>query len=125
MNKMNSLVAALSLVLSACTTTSVTPPAGKASGQQQLSFQLASGDYRCESGLKLEIRRNPANAGLLELNWRGSRYTLQRIDSSSGLPRYEDSSSGLVWIDLPWKSVLMDRDSGRPLANECRALAQG
>lgn len=123
MKKINSLIVALSLVLSACTTTAP-PLAGNTSGQQQLNFQLASGAYRCESGLKLEIRRNPANANLLELNWRGSRYTLERTDSSSGLPRYEDSSSGLVWIDLPWKSVLMDRDSGRPLANECRVATQ-
>ena len=83
----------------------------------QLKFQLASGVYRCELGQSVEIQRN---ANLIELNWQGSRHTLQRYDSSSGLPRYEDRQNGLLWIDLPWKSVLIDVKTERPLANDCK-----
>ena len=74
--------------------------------------------YRCESGQQVEIQRNAADIGV---SWQGSRHTLRRYDSESGLPRFEDRDSGLTWIDLPWKIVLMDRRSGRPLANECKA----
>ena len=88
------------------------------SGARQLSFKLPSGIYRCESGQQVEIQRNAADIGVA---WQGSRHTLRRYDSESGLPRFEDRDSGLLWIDLPWKSVLMDSRSGRPLANECKA----
>jgi len=115
---------ALSVMLAACSTTGsqqATDAAhqngAKTRQNQQLKFQLASGVYRCELGQSVEIQRN---ANLIELNWQGSRHTLQRYDSSSGLPRYEDRQKGLLWIDLPWKSVLMDSNSGRPLANECK-----
>ena len=87
---------------------------------QQLNFQLASGAYGCEYGQKLEIQRN-VRANQIELQWQGKSHTLQRYDSTSGLPRYEDRQNGLLWIDLPWKGVLMDVNSGRPLANECKA----
>ncbi|WP_300453692.1 MliC family protein [Accumulibacter sp.] len=89
--------------------------------QQQLRFRLASGVYLCEAGQKIEVQRDTRNANLIELSWQGNRHTLQRHDSSSGLPRYEDRQNGLLWVDLPWKSVLMDVNSGRPLANECKA----
>jgi len=115
---------ALSGMLAACSTTGsqqTTDAARQVSAKgrqnQQLKFQLASGVYRCELGQSVEIQRN---ANLIELNWQGNRHTLQRYDSSSGLPRYEDRQNGLLWIDLPWKSVLMDSNNGRPLANECK-----
>ena len=119
---------ALSGMLAACATTEPQldvagprPTSAKAREQQQLKFQLASGVYRCELGQRVEIQRDARNANLIELNWQGSRHTLQRYNSTSGLPRYEDRKNGLLWIDLPWKGVLMDVNSGRPLANECKA----
>jgi len=122
---------ALTLLLSACATTE--PPqaqpvsdapviAQESKGPQpQMKFKLASGIYRCELGQKVEIQRDAKDANLIKLNWKGKRLTLQRHDSTSGLPRYEDRQNGLLWIDLPWKSVLMDARTGHPLANECKA----
>lgn len=91
--------------------------------QQQLNFKLASGIYRCELGQKVGVQRDARNANLIKIDWQRNHYTLQRYDSTSGLPRFEDRKNGLLWIDLPWKSVLMDTGTGRPLANECKAMA--
>ena len=133
LNRLIQTVAATAVcgMLAACATTEPhldasgsRPTGARAREQQQLKFQLASGVYRCELGQRVEIQRDARNANLIELNWQGSRHTLQRYDSTSGLPRYEDRKNGLLWIDLPWKSVLMDVNCGRPLANECKA-AQG
>lgn len=97
---------------------------GKTREHKQLKLQLASGVYRCELGQSVEIQRDSQDANLIEVRWQGNRHRMQRHDSASGLPRYEDRQNGLLWIDLPWKSVLMDVNSGRPLANECK-VAQG
>jgi len=117
---------AFSCLLAACATTSQQPPsttaaAGQGGARSQLKLNLASGVYRCEENQRVEIQRDPRRADVITLNWQGQRRTLQRYDSESGLPRYEDRENGLLWIDLPWKSVLMDLDNGRPLANECKA----
>jgi hypothetical protein len=118
---------ALSGMLAACsstgsqqTTDAARQESAKGRQNQQLKFKLASGVYQCELGQSVEIQRDTRNANLIEVNWQGKRHTLQRFDSSSGLPRYEDRQNGLLWIDLPWKSVLMDSNNGRPLANECK-----
>lgn len=129
LNKSVVAAAVFSALLTACATREPAPAAASGrqesagGAQQQLHFQLASGTYRCEAGEKLEVRRVERNADLIELKWQSNRFTLQRYDSTSGLPRYEDRQNGLLWIDLPWKSVLMDVKSGRPLANECKATS--
>jgi hypothetical protein len=121
------IVAALSL-LAGCASTGDAPdkPAsGKINATsrqpEQLNFKLASGTYRCELGKKVEVRRDARKPDQISIDWQGQRRALQRYDSTSGLPRFEDRENGLVWIDLPWKSVLMDARTGSPLANDCKA----
>ncbi len=94
-----------------------------ATGTPQMQFALGSGIYRCENGVRVDVQRDTPMPGMLGLVWKGSSYRMQRNASSSGLPRFEDVASGLVWIDLPWKSVLLDGRSGRPLASDCRGPA--
>ena len=121
------IIAAL-LFLAACSTTGNAPEkaaehrTGPTPRQpEQLNFKLASGTYRCELGKKVEVRRDARKPDQISIDWQGKRLALQRHDSTSGLPRYEDRENGLVWIDLPWKSMLMDANTGSPLANECKA----
>ena len=117
--------AALALGLSACALQPPTVTTGGGISEQagQFEFALPSGDYRCERGERLQLRREMANAvnHRIQLAWNGSQYQLERDPSYSGLPRFEDAASGLVWIDLPWKGLLLDGRTQKPLANECRA----
>lgn len=90
----------------------------------QLEFDLASGEYACDHGLTVGVQRFATDDTLqrIQLAWNGAHYLLERDRSFSGLPRFEDAASGLVWIDLPWKGVLLDGRTQKPLANECRAV---
>ncbi|HJV28720.1 MAG TPA: hypothetical protein VJ673_23780 [Aromatoleum sp.] len=85
----------------------------------QLDFKLASGVYSCDMGQRINIVRPAGEAIAIEIGWTGRRYQLARNISSSGLPRYEDKISGLVWIDLPWKGMLLDAKTNKPLASDC------
>lgn len=89
---------------------------------QQLDFELRSGHYQCELGHRIDVQRGTREQGSMQIGWQGKRYNLARDPSSSGLPRYEDRSNGLVWIDLPWKGVLLDGRTNKPLANECKTV---
>lgn len=86
----------------------------------QLEFNLASGTYHCERGLLVAVRRDATSSQLIHIAWTGGQHALHRNLSFSGLPRYEDATSGLVWIDLPWKGVLLDGRTNKPIVSECR-----
>lgn len=116
------LIAALLVAACATPAPQSTPGVVEVPGDSspQLSFKLASGTYRCEYGVQVDVQRDARDPNLMQVGWKGVRYPLRRNPSSSGLPRYEDPASGLVWIDLPWKSVLLDGKSGAPVVSECR-----
>lgn len=127
------ICALLASLVAGCATHAPPAPPGPSAGivnvpgdaSPQLDFKLASGTYRCEYGVRVDVQRDGRDANLILVGWQGASYRLLRNPSSSGLPRFEDATSGLVWIDLPWKSVLLDGKSGRPLVSECRGSAVG
>jgi hypothetical protein len=110
---------AMLLALAACETQPKAPPA---QSNAQLELKLASGVYRCEQGLRVQVQREMRDRvnHRMKIGWNGNTFLLERDYSYSGLPRFEDTTSGLVWIDLPWKSVLLDGKTSKPLASECR-----
>jgi len=88
----------------------------------QLEFSLKSGSYRCEQNVHITVEREVRQGTNKSINiaWNGGVHRLERNASSSGLPRFEEASGALVWIDLPWKGLLLDGKTSAPLANECR-----
>ena len=46
---------------------------------------------------------------------------MQLVATQTGALRLEDKASGLTWITIPGKSMLLDTKQGRQLANDCRA----
>ncbi|TAH52080.1 MAG: hypothetical protein EYC67_01150 [Betaproteobacteria bacterium] len=124
------VLAAAGLLLAACTTPPPAAPVAQAAPDGggyvqrngQFEFALASGDYRCELGVTLQISREVREQvnQRIALAWNGRSYELDRDPSHSGLPRFEDAAKSLVWIDLPWKGLLLDGKTHKPIANECR-----
>ncbi|HRP76778.1 MAG TPA: hypothetical protein PK725_12975 [Rhodocyclaceae bacterium] len=102
----------------------VAPVEGLVAVDGQLMLDLDSGVYHCEFGAHVDVVRENGtgigNGARISIGWNGGRYQLERDPSSSGLPRFEDRANGLVWIDLPWKGVLLDGKTQKPLANECK-----
>jgi len=123
---------AASLTLASCATEPQAPSASSAANagepayttrNGQIDLALASGTYHCELGVDIKLEREyqeQVNARI-KLDWKGSQHRLDRDPSRSGLPRFRDKGGRLVWVDLPWKGMLLDGRTNKPLANECRA----
>jgi hypothetical protein len=99
------------------TPAAVKPPPGF--NPHKVAFK--AGAYRCELGKRVQVRQVSADMQTAVLQWNRRDYTLRAVDARSGALRYEDSSSGLVWLMIPGKSMLLDSSQGQRLADECRA----
>ena len=78
-------------------------------------------EFVCELGQRLHITGNHRADDMIDLQWRGRIYRMQRVSTSTGAHRFENSESGLIWIDIPAKGMLLDKRNATQLANECKA----
>lgn len=99
-------------------------PAGRVpEGFNPYRIAFAPGAYRCELGRSVQVRTVSADLRTTVLGWGREEYTLRSVDARSGALRYEDPASGLVWIVLKDRSMLLDTRAGQRLANACRSAA--
>ncbi|WP_246542233.1 hypothetical protein [Collimonas antrihumi] len=115
----------LTAVLAACGSSvplADTKPAAAAPNVLNLApapaASLIAGNFYCELGNRVDVASS-AN-GEVKLTWKGRAYTMTTVSTTTGAVRLEDKASGLVWIQIPAKSMLLNSKQGQQLANECK-----
>ncbi|PFH08752.1 hypothetical protein BCF11_1124 [Collimonas sp. PA-H2] len=79
---------------------------------------LLTGNFYCELGNRVDLASG--TDGAVKLSWKGRSYPMTTVSTTTGAVRLEDQASGLVWIQIPAKSMLLNSKLGQQLANECK-----
>ena len=87
------------------------------------SLRPVSGSFACDLERRVQIRAVPGTERQVVVHWAGKDYTLDVVRTPSGALRYQSEASGLTWIIIPAKSMLLDTRNGKQLANDCRPAA--
>lgn len=80
--------------------------------------------FNCELGNKLTIYGRESADQEIALQWNKRLHRMQRVSTTTGAHRFENAKSGLVWIGIPAKGMLLDSKKGKQLANECQSPEQ-
>ncbi|MFL6708631.1 MAG: hypothetical protein ACJ8HI_10540 [Massilia sp.] len=81
-------------------------------------------DYRCELGNVLTIFQHEGDDSHIALRWKKRIHRLEKVGTTTGAQRYQNTTFGLVWIGIPSKGMLLDAKLNRQLANECKNTDQ-
>ena len=81
-------------------------------------------DMVCEFGQALSVAGDHRTENVIQVLWRGHIYQMERVRTSTGAHRFEHGQSGLVWIDIPTKSMLLDARRGTPVVNDCKVVSK-
>ena len=84
----------------------------------------ATTDYNCELGAKLTIFANEKDDSHIALRWKKRIHRLDKVGTTTGAMRFENTTFGLIWIGIPSKGMLLDAKLNRQLANECKNAEQ-
>lgn len=82
------------------------------------------GDSQCEFGQRISLRPHPSLPGRFLLEHRGLKHVLTPLPTTTGVVRLEERRTGLVWLQVPVKSMLMDGKKGQRVADNCMHPAQ-
>jgi len=81
-------------------------------------------EYACELNNKVTIYSNEKDSGHIALRWKNRLHRLERVGTTTGALRFENTKFGLIWIGIPSKGILLDSKLNRQLANECKNAEQ-
>ncbi|PUE11841.1 hypothetical protein B9Z51_03140 [Limnohabitans sp. T6-5] len=105
---------------------SALPPARLASGDRAMGAEelaiadrVHQGHLACELGATVRLDADPSQPGYFNVRGKGFRYRMHPVATSTGAIRLEDKKAGAVWLQLANKSMLMDQNKGRRIADEC------
>ena len=77
------------------------------------------GTASCEANQQVTLAAVPGQAGHFTLKHKKTTVKLVTQETTSGAVRLEDPKSGLVWIQIPAKSMLINTKLGRRVADVC------
>lgn len=88
-------------------------------GQMEAASRVYLGTADCEMKQSVHLRALEDRPGHFELTHKKMRYTLVPEVTTTGAVRLEDRRSGLVWIQIPAKSMLLNSKAGRREVDGC------
>ncbi|MFC5479490.1 hypothetical protein [Massilia suwonensis] len=81
-------------------------------------------EYACELNNKITIYTNEGDDSHIALRWKKRLHRMERVGTTTGAMRFENTNFRLVWIGIPSKGILLDSRLNRQLANECKNAEQ-
>jgi hypothetical protein len=89
-----------------------------------IADRVHKGQLPCELGASVRLEADASQPGYFYLHGKGFRYRMHPVVTTTGAIRLEDRKAGAVWLQLANKSMLMDQNKGRRLADECANAEQ-
>lgn len=93
-------------------------------GQLDAAAQVYLGTADCELQQTVHLRAIDGRPGHFELTHKKARYTLVPEVTSTGAVRLEDREAGMVWLQIPAKSMLLNAKAGRREIDGCMHAEQ-
>lgn len=81
---------------------------------------MTKGLYKCELNRQVDVTEVAPDSSSATIQWGKRGYVLRAVPARTGALRYEDVDSGLMWLVVVGKSMLLDTKHGKQLANECK-----
>ena len=100
------------------------PPAPLSEAQLAVAALVYTGTIDCELKQQVQVAAIAERPGMFQLSHRGKRYTLVPEPTSTGAVRLTDAKAGIVWLQIPLKSMLMNTRIGQRLVDACQHTDQ-
>lgn len=92
--------------------------------QHAAAARVHHGDAQCEFNQKVNLTPHPDKPGRFRLQFGKMVYNMAPEPTTTGAVRLEDKRAGVVWLQIPSKSMLMNSKIGQRMVDACVHPAQ-
>ena len=92
--------------------------------QLDIAARVLTGAADCEFNQKVTVQPVDGQAGHFSVTHQGRHYRMVPRETSTGAVRLEDPINGIVWLQIPVKSMLMNARRGQRMVDSCMHAEQ-
>jgi hypothetical protein len=100
------------------------PAAALSEGQMQAAARVFLGDAQCSVGGSVKIAAVAGKPGHFMLQHGKFKHEVTPAVTETGAVRLENKKTGIVWIQIPAKSMMMNDKLGQRVADGCKTAEQ-
>lgn len=87
--------------------------------QLLVADRVLTGEASCDLNQTVDLQAVAGQPGHFRLSYKKANYTMIPEETTSGAVRLEDKKAGVIWLQIPAKSMLMDARAGLRLVDGC------
>lgn len=118
-NRRTTVVASAATAAAAATGAAAASAATLSEGQLEAAQRVFLGKADCEFGEQVDVSPVDGLPGHFRLRHRQATYQLVPQETTTGAVRLEDRRAGIVWLQIPSKSMLMNSKIGQRMVDNC------
>ena len=93
-------------------------------GQLDVAARVLTGAADCEFNQRITVAALHGQPGYFTVSHQGRHYRMLPRETSTGAVRLEDPANGIVWLQIPAKSMLMNARRGQRMVDSCMHAEQ-
>lgn len=87
--------------------------------QLEIAKHVFTGRARCEAGQSVDVEADKDKPGFFHVSFNGSHFLMVPEATASGAVRLFDRNAGVLWLQIPVKSMLMNQKKGERMLDGC------
>ena len=98
------------------------PPAEE--GQRAAADLVHYGKYICDDRFEVFIERNQIAQGYVDVRYKRDIWVMKPVASNTGAVRLEDIKGRVLLVQIPFKSMLLNTQTGQRIVDSCQHEVQ-
>lgn len=92
-----------------------------ASGSQlEAAEQVHYGKYVCDEKFEVFVERNMISKGYVDVRYKKDVWVMRPVSSVTGAVRLEDTRGRVLLVQIPFKSMLLNTQTGQRIVDACQ-----
>ncbi|UCH18790.1 MAG: hypothetical protein JSW36_07300 [Burkholderiales bacterium] len=92
--------------------------------QLQIASRVLTGRADCEFNQTVSVEPWAEHPGHFKVAYKNATYTMVPEETTTGAVRLEDKRAGVMWLQIPSKSMLMNSKVGQRMVDACTHAEQ-